>query len=75
MGAPLKVRAVGNSLGVVLPRDVLARLRVGEGDILHVVETEDGIRLVRHDPEFARQMDAARAIMRRRRAALRELAK
>ena len=75
LGATLKVRAVGNSLGVVLPRDVLARLRVGEGDTLHVVETEDGIRLVRHDPEFGRQMEAARKIMRRRRAVLRELAK
>ena len=75
MCASLKVRAVGNSLGVVLPKDVLARLRGGEGDTLHVVETEDGIRLVRHDPEFAAQMEAARKIMRRRRAVLRELAK
>lgn len=75
MSAPLKIRAVGNSLGVVLPKDVLARLRVGEGDILHVVETGDGLRLVRHDPEFEKQMDAARKIMRRRRAVLRELAK
>ena len=75
MCASLKVRAVGNSLGVVLPKDALARLRIGEGDTLHVVETEDGIRLVRHDPEFAAQMEAARKIMRRRRAVLRELAK
>ena len=75
MGATLKIRTVGNSLGVVLPRDVLARLRVGEGDTLHVVETEDGIRLVRHDPEFERQMGVAREVMRRRRAVLRELAK
>ena len=75
MGATLKVRAVGDSLGVVLPRDVVARLRIGEGDTLHVVETEDGIRLVRHDPEFERQMEAARKTMRRRRAVLRELAK
>ena len=75
MSAMLKIRAVGNSLGVVLPKDVLARLRMGEGDMLHVVETEDGVRLVRHDPEFARQMEAARKIMRRRRAVLRELAK
>jgi hypothetical protein len=50
-------------------------LRVGEGDILHVVETDDGVRLVRHDPEFARQMEAARKVMQRRRAVLRELAK
>lgn len=75
MSATLKIRAIGNSLGVVLPKDVLARLRMGEGDMLHVVESEDGVRLVRHDPEFARQIEAARKIMRRRRAALRELAK
>jgi putative addiction module antidote len=75
MGATLKVRAVGNSMGVVLPRDILARLRIGEGDILHVIETADGVRLVPYDPEFARQMEAARKVMRRRRAALRELAK
>jgi len=74
MSAMLKVRAVGNSLGVVLPKDITARLRLSEGDMLHVVETEDGFRLVRHDPEFARQMEAARKIMRRRRAVLRELA-
>lgn len=71
----LKLRAIGNSVGVVLPKELLARLGVAEGDTLHVVETKDGVRLVRHDPTFEQQMEVARAVMRRRRAALRELAK
>jgi putative addiction module antidote len=62
-------------VGVVLPKDLLARLGIGEGDVLHLVEGEDGFRLKRHDPEFERQMEVARRIMRERRAVLRELAK
>jgi putative addiction module antidote len=73
--ATLKLRAIGNSVGVVLPKELLARLNLAEGDSLHVVEVSDGLRLVRHDPEFERQMEAAREVMRRRRAVLRELAK
>lgn len=71
----MKIRAVGNSMGMILPRDVLARHRVEEGDTFYVVDAPDGFRLVRHDPDFAQQMDAARKIMRRRRAVLHELAK
>ncbi len=71
----LKLRAIGNSVGVVLPKELLARLGVGEGDTLHVVEAPDGLRLVRHDPGFEQQLEVAREVMRRRRAVLRELAK
>lgn len=73
--ATLKLRAIGNSVGVVLPKELLARLNIGEGDVLHLVEAEDGFRLKRHDPEFERQMEVARRVMRERRAVLRELAK
>ena len=73
--ATLKLRAIGNSVGVVLPKELLARLRVGEGDTLQVVEAPDGLRLLRSDPEFERQMEVAREVMRRRRTVLRELAK
>ena len=73
--ATLKLRAIGNSVGLVLPKDLLARLNVAEGDTLHAIETPDGLRLVRHDPDFERQMEVARDVMRRRRAVLRELAK
>ncbi|QYU69742.1 AbrB/MazE/SpoVT family DNA-binding domain-containing protein [Leptolyngbya sp. 15MV] len=73
--ATVKLRAVGNSVGVVLPRDLLARLHLQEGDSLHLVESSDGFRLKRADPDFERQMKVAREVMRRRRAVLRELAK
>jgi putative addiction module antidote len=73
--ATLKLRAVGNSVGMVLPKDLLARLDLREGDSLHVVETQDGFRVHRADPDFERQMEVAREVMRRRRAVLRELAK
>ncbi len=70
----LKVRAIGNSVGVVLPRDVLARLKVNEGDILHVVETKDGIILTPLDPNVAEQLRIGRDVMHRFRDTLRILA-
>ena len=73
--ATLKLRSIGNSVGIVLPKELLARLNLREGDSLHVVESPDGFRLKRSDPEFERQMEAAREVMRKRRAVLRELAK
>ncbi|MBK1658834.1 AbrB/MazE/SpoVT family DNA-binding domain-containing protein [Paracraurococcus ruber] len=73
--ATLKLRAVGNSAGVVLPEELLTRLRLAGGDTVQVIETPDGFRVVRRDPEFERQMEVARDVMRRRRAVPRELAK
>jgi putative addiction module antidote len=71
----LKLTAVGNSLGVVLPKEALARMKLAKGDTLYITETADGYRLTPYNPEFEAQMSAARKIMKRRRAALRELAK
>ena len=71
----LKLRAIGNSVGVVLPKELLAELNVGEGDTLSVVRTPDGIRLSKADPEFERQMAVARRQMKRWHNVLRELAK
>lgn len=71
----IKLRKVGNSIGATFPADVLSRLKVGEGDTLHVTDTKDGIALSPYDPEFERQMEAARKVMRDNRAVLRELAK
>lgn len=70
----LKVTTVGNSTGVVLPRELLEKLRVGRGDSLYVVETPRGIELTPFDPEFAAQMETAERIMREDRNALRKLA-
>lgn len=71
----LKLTAIGNSAGVVLPKEVLARLKVEKGDSVYLTESPDGYRLTPYDPDFERQMDTARRIMKRRRAVLRELAR
>ena len=71
----LKLTAVGNSLGVVLPKEALARLRLAKGDTVYLTDSPDGYRLTPYNPEFEAQMDAARKVMKKRRAALRELAK
>ncbi len=75
MTSTLKLNRIGNSVGVILPKDVLAKLRVREGDVLYLTEAPDGYRISQYDPEFARQMEAAEKVMRRRRDALRELSK
>lgn len=71
----IKIRSVGNSLGLVLPKELIARLRVSKGDTLFVQETVDGIRLTPYDPEFQQQMEIANAVMREDRDALRALSK
>ena len=74
MNKKLKVTAIGNSTGVILPKELLEKLRVSRGDELMVHETPDGILLSPYDAEFARQMEVAEGIMRRRRNLLRKLA-
>ena len=71
----LKLTQIGNSIGVILPKEVLARLRVEKGDVLYITEAPDGYRITPHSDEFEAQMKAARKIMKQRRAVLRELAK
>jgi putative addiction module antidote len=71
----LKVVQIGNSLGVVLPRDVLDELNVEKGDKLFITRSPEGYRVTRNDPEFERRMALARQIMRKRHNVLRELAK
>jgi putative addiction module antidote len=71
----LKLTSIGNSVGVILPRDLLARLGVQKGDTLYAVEGPDGIRLTTSDPEFEAQMEEAKRLMKRWRPVLRELAK
>ncbi|HQT77903.1 MAG: transcriptional regulator [Rhodospirillales bacterium 20-64-7] len=71
----LKLTQIGNSVGVILPREMLARLGVTKGDTIYAVDQPDGVRLTVADPGFAAQMEKAREIMKKRRAVLRELAK
>ena len=75
MTMQLKVRRVGNSLGVVLPKEALARLSVDNGDLLYITDSPDGFRITAADPEFEKQMQVANKGMKRYRNALRELAK
>ena len=70
----LKITAIGNSAGVILPKELLARLRVDKGDELYALETPDGIRLTTYDPDFAAKMEVAERIMREDRELLRMLA-
>ena len=69
-----KVTTIGNSLGIVLPREILARLRVDKGDQLFLVESPLGFELTPYDPEFATQMQQAEQVMRAERNVLRLLA-
>ncbi|RXR27537.1 AbrB/MazE/SpoVT family DNA-binding domain-containing protein [Sphingobium fluviale] len=75
MNAPLKITKVGNSAGLILPKEVLAHLNAAVGENLTVVFTTRGIELSAADPDFDQQMAAARDVMARRKRALRELAK
>ena len=72
----MKIRKVGNSLGVILPREALARLNVEEGATLFLTETtETGYRLTAGNPEFARKIQVADQLSRQYRDVLRELAR
>ncbi len=71
----VKVTTVGNSVGIVLPKEALAKLKVGKGDTLYLVEGPEGLTLTPYRQDFEQQLNAAREVMRRYRHALRELAK
>lgn len=72
----LKLTAIGTSTGVIIPKEMLARMNVGKGDSLYAVEAPDcGFRLTPYDPLFAKKMEKADDIMRRYRNTLHVLAK
>ena len=71
----LKITAVGNSAGVILPKELLARLCVARGDALYATELPDGVKLTPFDPKLAGQMEVAERVMRKRRALLNKLAR
>jgi putative addiction module antidote len=71
----LKVTTVGNSTGVILPKEALSMLKVNKGSVLILTETPEGCLLTPYDPEFEKDMQAAYRGMDRFRNALRELAK
>lgn len=72
----LEIKKIGNSTGLILPKELLARLGLSQGDSVYVIESADGgVRLVPHDPDFERGMEIARKAMKKYKNALRELAK
>ena len=75
MNKPLKLIPIGNSTGVILPKELLQVLHANAGDSLFPVRTPNGIELRRSNPDFEEEMRLAREIMRKDRAILRELAK
>lgn len=74
MATTVKITTIGNSVGIVLPKEVLNRLHVEKGDSLYVTDTPDGIQLTPYDQDFADVMDAAKRVMRKNRDVLRRLA-
>jgi putative addiction module antidote len=70
----IKIRKVGNSLGATIPKEILDKLRVGEGDTVFVTETPDGVKLSAYDPEFKKAMSIYKQGSHKYRNALKELA-
>ena len=70
----LKITTIGNSTGVILPKEILQKLRVSKGDTLFAIETSRGIELTPYNSELAEQMKLAEQVMREDRDALRKLA-
>lgn len=70
----VKVTTVGNSTGIVLPKELLMKLKIEKGDTLYVTETPDGVQLTPYDEKFLRVMEAAHEVMRENRDVLRKLA-
>jgi putative addiction module antidote len=71
----LKLTQIGNSVGVVLPKEMLARMKLEKGDTVFITDTPDGFMITPYDPDFAEQMAFAREFMKENRDVLRELAK
>jgi putative addiction module antidote len=71
----LKIRKIGNSLGVVLPKEVLGKMKVGKDDEIYLTDSPDGFRLTPFNEEFEVQMKEAEKIMNEDRDLLRELSK
>jgi putative addiction module antidote len=71
----LKLTQIGNSVGVILPKEVLARLKLVKGDTLFVTNTPDGVALTPYDPGFEAQLEVGREFMREYKDTFRALAK
>lgn len=70
----LKITKVGNSAGLLLPKEALAKLRAEQGDTVFLTETADGLRITPYDPDFERQVEIIQKVAKKRRNVLRKLA-
>jgi putative addiction module antidote len=75
MNMPLKIIKIGNSMGVILPKELLKKLGAEAGDLVEATTVGSSVELRPHRPDFEAQMAVARGVMEKRRRALRELAK
>jgi putative addiction module antidote len=71
----LKITQIGNSLGLILPKEILARLKLEKGDAVFVTDTPDGVAITPYDPGTAEQLALGSEFMREYRNTFRELAK
>ena len=71
----VKVTAIGNSMGIVLPKEALTKLKADKGDVLYLVEGPGGLTLTPYQQDFETQMKAAGKVMKKYRNALRQLAR
>lgn len=71
----VKVTAIGNSMGIVLPKEALAKLKAQKGDVLYLVDGPEGLTLTPYSEDFAEQMEAAEQVMKKYKNALHQLAK
>jgi putative addiction module antidote len=71
----LLIRKIGNSEGIIIPKEILSRLQIEAGDDLFLTETKEGIKLSAYDPTFEKQLASAKKGMRKYKNTLRELAK
>lgn len=74
MATTAKIIQIGNSVGIVLPKEILAQLRVDKGDTLYITEAPDGLRLTANNPALAAKLDALEQVMRDNRDVLKRLA-
>jgi putative addiction module antidote len=74
MASAIKITTIGNSAGIILPKEVLFRLKVAKGDSLYLVDTPEGVTLSPYDQDFAEEMEAAKRVMKKNRDVLRRLA-
>jgi putative addiction module antidote len=72
--AAAKVISIGNSIGIILPKEVASRLRVEKGDTVYITDSPDGVRLSAYDDSLAQKLDAMEQVMRENRDVLRRLA-